>query len=97
MLSFYNYFFERTSFLGAFSLSSISPFWVDFDPYGEGNVFYRFTSEQTILNAFTDIAMSAFGNDFIPPVAFIATWDQVYPRERSPLYNAGVSFFTIKS
>ena len=60
-----------------FSNAIIAPFWEDSDNANGGEVFYRITDEQSILDEITLNISSAFGVDFAPSTAFIATWDQL--------------------
>ena len=45
---------------------------------GNGNVWYRLTSDSTLLSrAKSDIPVALSGQNFNPQYLFIATWDQV--------------------
>ena len=55
----------------------IAPFWSEVFLYRGGNVFYRFTDDEYILNDIGMIIRDAFVNDFSPTLVFIATWDKV--------------------
>ena len=57
----------------------IAPFWNEVSSYRGGNVFYRFTDDEYILNDVGMIIRDAFINDFSPTLVFIATWDKVEP------------------
>ena len=56
--------------------------------YRGGNVFYRFTDDEYILNDVGMTIRDTFINDFSPTLVFIATWDKVEP---SSLSLEGVS------
>ena len=87
VLSFRGRFYD--SFPDPFPLSLsyyhvlIAPFWNDVDLYRGGNVFYRFTDDDYILNDVGMTIRDAFNNDFSPALLFIATWDRV-PARRFP-------------
>ena len=57
----------------------IAPFWGDADTTrGIGNVYYRSTTEQTVLDKANTIINSAFvGSNFVPQHLAIVTWFQV--------------------
>ena len=61
----------------SFSLPIIAPFWDDSDNRNGGQVLYRFTDEQSILDEIALNISSAFGVEFAPSTAFIATWNQL--------------------
>ena len=63
--------------LSLFSLPIIAPFWDDSDNRNGGQVLYRFTNEQSILDEIALNISSAFGVEFAPSTAFIATWDRL--------------------
>ena len=60
------------------SLSKISPFWENFDTSRTGRIYYRNTTDITLLRraqfSLRDIFPSA--RDFFPSYLFIATWDR---------------------
>ena len=57
----------------------IAPFWADVDIRGIGSIYYRITSNETLLNRFSmDITSSFTGQViFSPQILFIATWSEV--------------------
>ena len=60
----------------------IAPFWSDVDnrPSGGGNIFYRQTTDASLLVATEKIIRSAFFPNFqeySPTDLFISTWDHV--------------------
>ena len=57
--------------------SLIAPFWDDSDSSSGGQVFYRFTSDEAILGEISANISDAFGVDFTPVSAFIATWFEI--------------------
>ena len=67
----------------------IAPFWDDSENYGlnKGDVLYRFTTDKSVLDEITTNISSAFGVDFTPVTAFIATWDGVKDNDDNYYYN----------
>ena len=65
----------------------IAPFWNDVYLYRGGNIFYRFTDDESILNDVGMTIRDAFENDFSPALVFIATWDRVTPSYRYSYYG----------
>ena len=59
------------------SLGIIAPFWDLSNNNNGGQVSYRFTNEQLILDELALNISSAFGEEFSPLTAFIATWDRL--------------------
>ena len=59
------------------SLGIIAPFWDISNNAIGGQVLYRFTNEQSILDELALNISSAFGVEFAPSTAFIATWNQL--------------------
>jgi hypothetical protein len=57
----------------------IAPFWADVDIRGIGSIYYRTTSNQTLLERFSDNISSSFSGQvtFSPQILFIATWMEV--------------------
>ena len=57
----------------------IAPFWADVDTRGIGSIYYRLTSNQTLLNRFSMDISSFFAGQvtFSPQILFIATWFEV--------------------
>ena len=60
------------------SLQKISPYWENFDTSRSGRIYYRNTTDVTLLRraqfSLRDIFPSA--RDFFPSYLFIATWDE---------------------
>ena len=60
------------------SLGKISPYWENFDTSRSGRIYYRNTTDITLLRraqfSLRDIFPSA--RDFFPSYLFIATWDR---------------------
>lgn len=55
----------------------IAPFWADADTQGAGVVYYRETSDSSLLEkAEREISLS-YGDNFSPTSLFIVTWDGV--------------------
>ena len=61
--------------LGAESSVLIAAFWDNIDYEEGGRVYYRFTSRPSVLDRIATNISAAFGVDFDPTWAFIATWD----------------------
>ena len=63
----------------------IAPFWADVDISGTGNVYYRQTTDPSLLARATSEIRAAFPDSQIVSVdnLFITTWDRVgyYPRQ----------------
>lgn len=56
----------------------IAPFWADADTSGGlGNVFYRWSTDQVLLNEAAQIINSAFMSSFMPQYIAIVTWFEV--------------------
>lgn len=62
-----------------FSSPLISPYWDNFDLRRGGNLFYRQTSNITLLQRVRDQIEESISSasNFIPITIFIATWDRV--------------------
>ena len=60
-------------------LPLIAPFWDDVDIRRFGNIFYRETSNATLLQRARDQLQELFpsSGNFTPTTLFIATWDRV--------------------
>ena len=60
-------------------LMLIAPYWADVDTRGTGTVWYRQTSDETLLLRARREIRSAFVSQmtFQPTMLFIATWDHV--------------------
>ena len=64
----------------------IAPFWADVDTELGGNVFYRSTTNMSLLNEAERIINNAFtGANFVPEDLYIVTWFKVdyYHRSRT--------------
>lgn len=73
--SFLSFFPRRFPF---FSSPLIAPYWDGFDLRRGGNIFYRQTSNTTLLERVRDqLQEFPSANNFSPAILFIATWDQV--------------------
>ena len=61
------------------SIPLIAPFWDDVDIRRFGNIFYRETSNTTLLQRARDQLQELFpsSGNFTPTTLFIATWDRV--------------------
>ena len=59
--------------------AAIAPFWTDIDTSGgRGNVFYRSTTDSSLLNRAGQIINTAFvGAAFAPQILYIMTWFRV--------------------
>lgn len=57
----------------------IAPFWADVDTRGIGSIYYRLTSNQTLLDRLSMDISSSFADQvtFSPQILFIATWIEV--------------------
>lgn len=55
----------------------IAPFFADSDTSLAGEVFYRYTDNETLLEEATSCIRDAFDSEFSPTVLFIATWNGV--------------------
>ena len=60
-------------------LPLIAPFWIDIDITRFGNIYYRITSNATLLQRAHDLLQELFpfSGNFTPITLFIATWDRV--------------------
>ena len=60
-------------------LALIAPFWNDVDIRRFGNIYYRETSNVTLLQRARDQLQELFpsSGNFTPTTLFIATWDKV--------------------
>jgi len=71
-----------SSFIRQFPLPTvplIAPYWENFDLRRGGNIFYRQTSNTTLLQRVQNQLQELFpsADDFSPTRLFIATWEQV--------------------
>ena len=58
----------------------IAPFWDDVDIRRSGNIFFRQTSNATLLQRARDqLQLFSSSGNFTPTMLFIATWDRVPP------------------
>lgn len=73
-------------------IPSILPFWIDINVRAGGSIFYRETSNATLLEkarllvVYSYCVNSVFSSevaDFVPVSLFIATWDSVAPFDSS--------------
>ena len=55
----------------------IAPFWDDSDSSSGGQVLYRFTSDEAILDEISANVSDVFAVNFTPVSAFIATWFEI--------------------
>ena len=55
----------------------IAPYWDDIDLRLGGDVFYRFTEDEAILEAVSQTINSAFNNTFHSTEVIVGTWNQV--------------------
>ena len=71
------------------NISLIAPFWGDVDITRFGNIFYRETSNTTLLQRAQDQLQGLFpsSGNFTPTTLFIATWDRV--AEFVPFFSVG--------
>ena len=71
------------------NISLIAPFWGDVDITRFGSIFYRETSNVTLLQRARDQLQGLFSSsgNFTPTTLFIATWDRV--AEFVPLGSVG--------
>lgn len=59
------------------AIQVIAPFWDDSDVRNGGQVYHRFSTDQQLLDQISVNISDAFGSEFSPMVAFIATWDRI--------------------
>ena len=55
----------------------IAPFWADIYRFSGGNIYYRLTKDESLVNQTAQDIREAFEDDFIPTSLVIATWDKV--------------------
>ena len=55
----------------------IAPFWADIDTTGTGTVYYRETSDPSLLSRAANEIQGTIATSFMPSHLFIATWDAV--------------------
>ena len=62
-----------------FTVPLIAPYWENFDLRRGGNIFYRQTSNTTLLQRVRNQLQKSFpsAGDFSPTRLFIATWERV--------------------
>ena len=84
MLSFRDFFsdFSPQPFPVFLEIPLIAPFWDDHVITSDsgnagGTLYYRFTSDQDLLNEVGANISAAFLVSFSPTVLFVATWDRV--------------------
>ena len=67
------------------------PYWADADtrPAGGGTVYYRETTNSTLLDRASMEIQNAFTSNFYPTHLFIATWDAVgfYPNRIDKVFS----------
>ena len=61
----------------------IAPLWEDSDNRMGGQVYYRLTQEQSLLDQVAANISDAFGVEFSPTSAFVATWNAL-PQINAP-------------
>ena len=73
------------------NISLIAPFWDDVDITRFGSIFWRETSNATLLQRAQDQLQRLFpsSGNFTPTTLFIATWDRV--AEFVPIFSVGES------
>ena len=71
----------------------ITPYWGDVDTRGTGNVFYRITTANALLEKAKGDVHSVYSDlsFFVPTQLLIATWDHV------GYYNQGVNLVSCNS
>ena len=78
MLSFRSRFIAtRGSFPLLTNDTLIAPFLDDVDITSHGEIFFRFSVDETLLNEVAFNISQAFGTNFSPSSLFIATWNAV--------------------
>ena len=91
ILSFQSAFTSATPHMFPLSdnISLIAPFWDDVDITRFGSIFYRETSNATLLQRAQDQLQGLFpsSGNFTPTTLFIATWDRV--AEFVPMFSVG--------
>lgn len=55
----------------------VAPFWADHDVSVKGQIFYRFSEDDTLLAEVGNTVTQAFEFNFVPSLLFIATWQGV--------------------
>ena len=77
ILSFNSGLYRRPQRFLLLDIPLIAPFWVRFQ--SSGNIFYRVTSDVTLLQRAHDQLQELFpsSGNFTPTTLFIATWDRV--------------------
>lgn len=55
----------------------IAPFWADADTRGTGQVYYRSTDNQTLLQKMAQDINETIGETFFPEYLFVSTWHEV--------------------
>ena len=66
----------------------IAPFWADADTRGIGQVYYRSTVNQTLLEKMMQDINKTFGEIFFPEYLFVSTWHEIgyYNRKTDKVY-----------
>ena len=55
----------------------VAPFWNLITQYRGGNVFFRFSEDEDLMEEVGMRIEAAFREEFHPELVFVATWDQV--------------------
>lgn len=75
------------------------PYWADSDtrPAGGGTVYYRETTNSTLLDRASMEIQNAFTLSFSPTHLFIATWDAIgyYPEQIDKVFNYVTLYLTV--
>ena len=61
----------------------IAPFWDDFNVDNGGQILFRLSENQTLLNQVGSIINDSFEYDFTPTMLFIVTWNRIPEYGRS--------------
>ena len=65
----------------------MAPFWDDINVTAGGHLFFRLTTNETLLHRIGIALSAAFRLDFSPSTLLIATWDRVQHIEEDPEVN----------
>jgi len=75
----------------------IAPFWADVDTTGTGTVYYRETSDPSLLSRAANEIQGTVATSFTPSYLFIATWDAVgYYMNRTDKVTNVIKYTCIK-
>ncbi len=90
----------RNPFSSSYSMSFpiegdilIAPFW---DNIQSGEIYYRFTDNETLLDEVATCINDAFDGTFSPDFLFIATWNQVADGTSNNFNEVRISNHTIQ-